>query len=88
MPQRSQLAMGFRALAHRNFQLFMSGQLYCLVRTPPSQVAQTGAGATGHRTHRWGSTVKGLKFQRSESAIPGLSLFPLEKLVEFVCDLI
>ena len=59
-----------------------------LVRTPPAQVAQTGAGATGHRTNRWGSTVKGLKFQRSESATPGLSFFPLEKLVEFVRNLI
>ena len=40
MPQRSRLAMGFRALAHRNFQLFMSGQLISLIGTWMQNISQ------------------------------------------------
>jgi MFS family permease len=40
MPRRSRLAMGFRALAHRNFQLFMSGQLISLIGTWMQNISQ------------------------------------------------
>jgi hypothetical protein len=40
MPKRSRLSMGFRALAHRNFQLFMSGQLISLIGTWMQNISQ------------------------------------------------
>ena len=39
-PRRSRLAMGFRALTHRNFQLFMSGQLISLIGTWMQNISQ------------------------------------------------
>ena len=40
MPRRSRMAMGFRALTHRNFQLFMSGQLISLIGTWMQNISQ------------------------------------------------
>jgi len=40
MPRRSRLARGFRALTHRNFQFFMSGQLISLIGTWMQNISQ------------------------------------------------